>query len=128
MIIRSVHVCGKEFGRLSNLKRHLLLHSKEEESEKEFVCDVCGKRYKRENSYQFHILKCQKPNKEPPKRAKSKKQSEPKVYDCERYEVPIEAVDDMLLLMMIAITGISLALILLLPLLLTGVPTIRYGL
>ena len=40
-------VCCKEFSKLSNLKRHILVHKNEKDQAKKFSRGICGKSYKR---------------------------------------------------------------------------------
>ncbi|XP_043476206.1 zinc finger protein 570-like isoform X1 [Leptopilina heterotoma] len=49
-------VCGREFNRVNNLQRHMMVHQQQGESEEVLACEVCGITYKFMSSLTRHMV------------------------------------------------------------------------
>ncbi|XP_023288609.1 neurotrophin receptor-interacting factor 1 isoform X2 [Orussus abietinus] len=49
-------VCGREFNRLNNLQRHMMVHQQQGANEEILACDVCGITYKFMSSLTRHMV------------------------------------------------------------------------
>lgn len=49
-------VCGREFNRLNNLQRHMMVHQQQGENEEVLACEVCGITYKFMSSLTRHMV------------------------------------------------------------------------